>query len=419
MGLTSRSTGRFAVDKGITPIAGERVVALAGNPNVGKSTVFNALTGMRQHTGNWPGKTVALAQGLCTVGKRRWRLVDLPGTYSLATRSGEEEVARDFLCEQRPDAVVVVCDATCLPRSLILALQILELTPRAVVCVNLMDEAKKKGITVDIPRLRENLGVPVVATSARGGQGLRELLAAVEEVMAHPPTPTAVRYTRPIRAAAQQLQQALTACPAAAGLPPLPTALRALEDDHYAARLGLTEEDVAAARDTAAAEGLSAVRLRDAIASCVVLHADAMCGDAVHADEERAQRRDRRADRILTGRWTALPVMAALLCAVLWLTICGANTVSGWLTALFDWGQQGLCALCERATAPSWLRGLLVDGVYGVLAWVVAMMLPPMAIFFPLFTLLEDVGYLPRIAFNLDRCFQRAHACGKQALTMG
>jgi ferrous iron transport protein B len=158
------------------------VVALAGNPNTGKSTVFNALTGLRQHTGNWPGKTVARAEGGFEYADKRFKLVDLPGTYSLLSTTVDEQIARDFILFGRPDVTIVVVDASRLERNLNLTLQVLEITDRAVICLNLMDEAKRHGLQVDERRLARDLGVPVVPTSARYGDGLADLLQAVEEV---------------------------------------------------------------------------------------------------------------------------------------------------------------------------------------------------------------------------------------------
>jgi GTPase len=167
---------------GVTMEGWDYVVALAGNPNTGKSTVFNALTGLRQHTGNWPGKTVTRAEGGFEYGEKRFKLVDLPGTYSLLATSMDEEVARDFILFGQPDVTIVVVDATRLERNLNLALQVAEITDRIVLCLNLVDEARRHRLVVDERRLARDLGIPVVPTAARYGEGLDELLAAVNDV---------------------------------------------------------------------------------------------------------------------------------------------------------------------------------------------------------------------------------------------
>ncbi len=183
MGLTHQSSGRDILKKKFNiERTDEFVIALAGNPNVGKSTVFNELTGLKQHTGNWPGKTVMNARGNYTHRDKKFILMDLPGTYSLLANSVEEQVARDFICFGKPHATIVVTDATCLERNLNLVLQVMELTDNVVVCVNLMDEAERKGIEVDIQDLEAELGVPVVGTVARTGKGLQELMDRVYNV---------------------------------------------------------------------------------------------------------------------------------------------------------------------------------------------------------------------------------------------
>ncbi len=329
---------------------GGRVIALAGNPNVGKSTVFNGLTGMHQHTGNWPGKTVEIASGEFTTAAGRWTLVDIPGTYSLLAHSPEEEVAREFLCGGEADGVIVVCDATCLERNLALVLQVVALDPArpVVVCVNLMDEAARRGIEIDLAGLSEALALPVVGITARRKADLRRLTAALDAAFAAPPPTCADR------------------------------ADEAVEPEALIAR------------------------------------AEAIARSVVRAPAHRVS----RLDRILTGRWTAYPVMLILLALIFWLTIEGANYPSAWLSAGFGWAEAKLSALFAALNAPDWLHGALVEGVWRTLGWVVSVMLPPMAIFFPLFTLLEDAGFLPRVAYNLDRSFRACRACGKQALCM-
>ena len=379
-------------------------VALAGNPNVGKSTLFNALTGLRQHTGNWPGKTVALAQGSSTIGGNAYTLVDLPGTYSLLSHSPEEQVARSFLCQEEPDAVIAVCDGTALERGLNLVLQILEITPRVLVCVNLLDEAAKKGIGLRLELLATRLGVPVVGVVARDKGSLENMKTALNDLCLGPdPVPIRIPYPPEMEAAVEKLT--------AGGLTRF-QALKLLEGEPSLLReLGLWEKRVPV-RDF----GLDQAKIQDSLASTPVLLAEKLCQGVVTYGAGKNGSRDRQADRILTGKYTGTAVMLGLLAFVFWLTIVGANFLSDGLTRLFGLGEEALWGLCQPL--PGWLRGILVQGAWRTTAWVVAVMLPPMGIFFPLFTLLEDVGYLPRIAFNLDKPFHRCKACGKQALTM-
>ncbi len=428
MGLTNAATGRRAVDAGavIHRRPEETVIALAGNPNVGKSTLFNALTGMHQHTGNWPGKTVSNAVGHCTAKGRIYTLVDIPGTYSLLAHSAEEEVARNFICFGNPDGVAVVCDATALARSLPLVLQILETGAPTLVCVNLLDEAKRKGITVDIAALERRLGVPVAGTVARQKRRLTRLA----EAFGHPrrAIEPPVVYPAPIEAAVMALAPLLE--PLTKGLSPRWVALRLLEGDagllrELAAYLGqeLTAHPAVApalteAQARLARQGFAGEALRDALVTAIVTTAEKLAAASQPAKGCGYSAVDRRLDRLLTGRLVGYPVMLLLLLMLFWLTIVGANGPSQLLSAALFRVEDWLTALFAALHAPDWLHGAVVEGAYRVLAWVVSVMLPPMAIFFPLFTLLEDSGYLPRIAYNLDKPFHRCQACGKQALTM-
>ncbi len=328
-------------------------IALAGNPNVGKSTVFNALTHLHQHTGNWTGKTITCANGIVRWNGKTFCLVDLPGTYALHSHAAEENAAREFLQSNTADCIIIVVDATCLERNLIFTLQILSMTQRAVLCLNLMDEARKKSISIDVPALEKRLGIPVVPCTAAAGKGLDHLMETVETLVEN----NSIKATD---------QKNVTE------FPPL---------------------------------------------SSFVHAAERIAAETVTVDA-RMPDRDRRIDAILTSRRYGIPIMLALIAFVFFLTITGANVPSEWLSYLLFACAQPLNNLITWLGAPEWLRAMLIDGGWNVLASVVSVMLPPMAIFFPLFTCLEDIGYLPRIAFNLDHVFCKARTCGKQVLTL-
>lgn len=432
MGLTAESVGRNACDETFTveKKGGDMVVALAGNPNVGKSTVFNALTGMNQHTGNWTGKTVQNAQGRCERDGVSYVMVDIPGTYSLLAHSAEEEVARDFICFGEPDAVIVVCDATCLERNLNLVLQTIEITEHTLVCVNLLDEAEKKKISVDLEKLSSLLGVPVCGAAARSGKGIEEMMSRLPEaIAAKRPSKPAVTYSDEIEAAVEILEKVLRK-KLEVRLSPRFTALKILDGGESFLKsicefVGfdiLKDEEISAAAKEALSfleeKDITREKFRDMVVTEVIRSAERFAAECMTFEKPDYYERDRKIDRILTHRIWGVPIMAAMLLVIFWITIEGANYPSEWLFgALFSLGDK-MSGLLQSADSPEWLRSMLIDGVYRVLAWVTSVMLPPMAIFFPLFTLLEDVGYLPRAAFNLDKHFKKAGACGKQALTM-
>ena len=397
----------------------EKIIALAGNPNVGKSTLFNALTGLKQHTGNWTGKTVSSAFGKYTYSNDKYTVADLPGTYSLLVSSKEEAQARNFLLENRPDAVVVVVDATCLERNLNLVLQILEITDKVVVCVNLLDEAAKKKIEVNIKQLSQCLGVPVVGMCAKSGKGIKQLKEAVANIIQSKTeiSPVKIEYSRKIEHSISKLLPIFDNLDISSKLKRC-YALRLLENDDYIKSKLTDHSTELSAVLTELTQTDNKESIRDNIVNAIMKKCEYIFKKAVTLHNPSCNMRDRKIDKILTSRLTGIPIMLLLLALIFWITIVGANYPSQWLSRLFDWLSGVITGALEYINTPPVIVSLLMDGIYKTTAWVVAVMLPPMAIFFPLFTLLEDLGYLPRIAFNMDSMFKGAGCHGKQCLTM-
>lgn len=424
MGLTYKSGKKESLEDlfNIEKEEGQLVVALAGNPNTGKSTVFNSLTGLHQHTGNWPGKTVVNARGEFKHRDQEYILVDLPGTYSIFYSSVEEQVARDFICFGNPDVCVVVTDATSLERNLNLVFQVMEVYDKVVLCVNLMDEARKKNIEVNKEILEDYLGIPVVLTSARNGEGLEELKDKIEcvannKIIVKPKVTIyedhIERYIEDIEKTIKEYNSNITA---------RWLALRVLDMDKSLLNsmskfIGYDFIKVILDKNKELLEKVDKIEIRDSIASSIYNRAELIKRKAIKTKGKKYDR-DIRIDNIVTSRRYGIPIMLIVLGIVFWITITGANYPSQLISDFLFSFEEPLLNFFNSINAPEWLSGLLVLGMYKTLAWVVSVMLPPMAIFFPLFTLLEDLGYLPRVAFNLDHMFKKACAHGKQCLTM-
>lgn len=356
MGLTNSSTG-YKLTGAVDFSSGcDYKITLAGNPNTGKSTIFNSLTGMHQHTGNWTGKTVENAAGIYNYKNKKFLLVDIPGTYSLMTDSEEEKIARDYISSKIADVTVIIVDATRLERNLNLVYQILSLIDNVIVCVNLLDEAKSKGININLELLSKELGVPVVGTIAKRKKTLINLQKTIYNV-----------------------------CSGKIICSPN--------------RVDLTDN-------------------QDENIKLIFDHAHSISEKVISFKDTNYNSRDKKIDKILTSKLYGIPIMMLFFALIFWITIVGANYPSAWLSSLFNYLEPFFSGFLAFIRCPSWLNQLLINGIYKTVTWITSVMLPPMAIFFPLFTLLEDLGYLPRIAFNLDKCFKKCGSSGKQALTM-
>ena len=434
MGLTSNSTGSNLLNSDLIEMKKncDFTIAFAGNPNVGKSTIFNSLTGMHQHTGNWPGKTVSNASGICNYMNKNFLLIDLPGTYSLMSNSEEEEIARDYICFEKPDVTVVIMDATCIERNLNLVFQTMEITKNVVVCVNLLDEAKKKNIDINLKDLENYLGVPVVGTIARDKKTLKKLLNSVYKVCTRKKEckPNIVKYQPIIEDAILSINSEIEkqnnnnskyinrwiCLKLLDGDSTIISSIeKSLNIDLHSENINRKLNEI---KKRFLKNDINNDSIKDSIVSSIMKKSEEITNSVCKFKNKDYNLRNKKIDKILTSKKFGIPIMLIFLVIIFWITIVGANYPSSMLSKFFNYLQDKLLYLFNILHVPKFITEILINGMYKTVAWVIAVMLPPMAIFFPMFTLLEDLGYLPRIAFNLDNYFKKACTTGKQALTI-
>lgn len=388
---------------------------------------------MHQHTGNWPGKTVSNATGTFKYTNKDFMIVDIPGTYSLMSDSEEEEIARNYICFGNPYATVVVVDATSLERNLNLLFQIMEITDNVILCVNLLDEAKKKKINIDLKLLSKELGIPVIGTIARKKKTLDTLKKEIYTLCSNSKksfTNFEINYDKIIESAINKIQtyllnkyslsEKLSRWISIKLIDGEKTILKDIEknfsinifDDIFLKNILNSIKKEFDENDVQDSE------IKDILISRIIKKSEEISKKVVNCENQDYSKKDIKIDKILTSKLLGFPIMFLFLGIIFWLTIVGANYPSEFLFSIFGWLQNKLLIFASYINCPSWLSDMLILGVYQTLTWIISVMLPPMAIFFPLFTFLEDLGYLPRIAFNMDGLFRKCCCSGKQMITM-